>query len=366
MSISRRAFLSASAGVGALSVLPTMEAEAKVAPGRFVANFVMPESTLAGNKALLQSMNCDAITFGPKLSQVSKSSLPSAVNKLCGSKRVFLYKAPFFYTAGKKVIVGGTTWCVLVYSNGETVVWNHAGKADKYQLLVQAGNQLGYKVALGLPAPDRVSPSSAYVNASYLPTLSSFTKMWVRVMLSTGAEGFYHHTEMPLSDSFVWNSTISLYKAQNSAITSVKKGVPVIIAPYCESRLSKAYKTPSQSKSGLRKVLGTASGVDLFVAPQDGLGTGCQGFTKSGRAGSIYDYLAAWKEVAGSRLLVTSEIMAPQGSSRVPTNLSRVSSQLSLESRYTRGSIGFMWNNGTPMSSIKGITKFSAGRGQLF
>lgn len=344
---------------------PAESTRASAHSGKFVANFVFAHSSVSANAQMVRAMNADAITFGYRVTPAKKSSYPAAVQKAIGKKKVYAYS-------------GGIQWAKGALSAGDATIGRHTlvqvGKnavvivtndADPQRALIQGAHQAGGQAFLGMPAPQM----KGYLpDLSYRAVMEAFTKKFVKNYASQGADGWYHHIEMPVGGKSTWDGVRGYYSMQNQIVNSVDPGATTIIAPYLEARKTKASATPAQTASGVKKLLATAKGTNLIIAPQDGLGTGTTALAQDRRSGYVApaeEYFQAMRSVAGKRLYVTTEAMRPGGGtpqSRTATTAQRVGEQLSALAPYTSGSIGFMWNNTTGMKNISGIGSYAAGR----
>ncbi|HET7399732.1 MAG TPA: hypothetical protein VFJ94_14540, partial [Intrasporangium sp.] len=332
----------ASCPTATASATASAASAAHSAPQGISAYFVMPAATPCANASLLLSMQADAITFGYRVLPASPSTYPAAVRQLVGSRTAYDYTgggdwAPAaLRPTDHTTTVAGVTWTVMD-TGGGTVVVSRSGD-DRLKALNTAGNRLGAKTIVGLPAPragsqDRVT----YLpDTSYLPTLAQFTKRFVADAAAEGADGFYQHVEMPVTDTATWAPVRSLYAVQHAAVNATTPGALVVVSPYLESRTGRAGFTPAQAGRGARLILDTASGTRLLIAPQDGLGVGTaalRGDGAAGRVAPLEDYLRAMRDAVGVHLWSNVELMRPGGGdSRVPTTEARVSQQLSAES----------------------------------
>jgi hypothetical protein len=326
-------------------------------PPGISAYFVLPAATVAANERQLTSMDADAITFGYRLKRASTSDFPLEVQRLIGSR------TPFSYTGGgdwapaalrpadRTVRICWVTWTVMDTGKGTVVVSSNAD--DRLSALTAAGNLLGAKTFVGLPAPSAGSQDGvAYLpDTSYLPTLAAFTQRFVADARAEGADGFYQHVEMPVTDSTTWAPVRALYTAQNAAVDAVAPGSPVIVSPYLESREGKAHFTPAQAGRGAAMIRATAHGTRLVIAPQDGLGTGTTRLAADGTRGYVApleQYLAAMRSAVGADLWTNLELMRPGANGgREVTTQARVREQLSAEAPYVSGAIAFIWDDRT-------------------
>lgn len=324
--------------------------------GTFVANFVFALSTPNENAAMIRDMKADAITFGYRVRPASARDYPASVRKAIGKKRVFAYSNGFVAKSSK--VVNGYA---ITPAGGAVVVSKATG--DKQKALLEGAQKVGAGVYVGLPAP---VTQGYLVNTSYLNVMYDFTRTFVKTYPT--AHGFYHHSEMPVSHGRVWEPVLKLYSTQNKAVASVRPGARTLVAPYIETRSKKPNSNMGGIAAGTRRILATAKGTSLIIAPQDGIGVGSGTLTRNGgHTGTTQQVFRIMRGVAGKRLYVVTEAMRPGGGqdTRARTTAPAVKKQLDALAPYTQGSIGFMWNNATGMKSIPGITKYSAGTGRL-
>lgn len=325
-------------------------------PTKVSAYFVSAKSNDVANKALLNTMKADAITFGDRIVPVSKTSLPSQLSGYLGTRKVYLFKGGINWnpkalsTADRKVVINGATY-VVMYPDARSAVVSSNANGDATGSMIRSGNALGAKTIIGLPRPQN-NPNLTYKpDLTYRGVLTNFTARFTKDAYLDGADGFYLTTEMPVTDTAFWNDVRDMYRVQNRAVASVKPGATVLISPFFESRLSKGSRfTPAQAGRGAKMLLDTASGTRVIIAPQDGLGVGSTALRVDRRTGFIApteSYLAAMKSTVGSHLWANIELMKPNGTSRLATTRSRVSQQLYSESPYVAGSIAFMWDDPT-------------------
>lgn len=340
-------------------------------PGKMSVNFVYPSGSVNTNVAMIKKMRADAMTFGYRVKPAKKSSYPANVRKAIGSRKVYSYGGGIQWVKGltkKDKKVGKYT--VVDVGHKSVVVVNNS--FDQQKALVQAGKRTKARVYLGLPAPQQQSGKTAWLpDLSYKGVMNNFVAKFATNYRAVGAKGYYHHTEMPISGGKVWDGTRGLYATYNKTIAKRHPGAITIIAPYLEARKAKHGATPAKSAAGAKKLMRTANGTKLFIAPQDGLGTDTTAL-KSDRSkrhvGTTQSHFAAMKKAVGNRLWATTEVMRPAGTNhnRTPTNARRVGQQLAAVKPYTRGSIGFMWNNGTGMEKVRGLGKYTVGVGKSF
>ncbi|WP_347108246.1 hypothetical protein AAHB33_15385 [Paenarthrobacter sp. S56] len=145
----------------------------------------------------------------------------------------------------------------------------------------------------GLPAPAKRTDIRYLPDLSYTRTLSLFTERFLQYQRQendvAGLAGFYHHTEIPLTDSAAYDSVLALYASQNQLIHRILPTRQAVVSPYIEARLGKASSSPSAAGAGVRKIAQTSNGVVLNIAIQDGMGTGKGGAFSPTEANSPVD-----------------------------------------------------------------------------
>lgn len=360
--------------VSAMGAATPQPAQATTQARKISAYFVTAKPTVPQNTTLLRTMKADAITFGYRVKPAPKSTFPTAVQKVIGSKRTYLYTGGGTWnpkslkSTDRTIKVGTVTWTVMNFGTNAVISSN---KQDSAKALTEAGNKVGARTIIGVPAPQMRADTPWLPDMTYSGVLTEFTKRFAIDALAEGADGFYQHVEMPMTNTAYWAPVRNLYSSSNAALASVKKGVFVIESPYLESRRAKAEFTPKQAASGAKMLLATAKGTNLVIAPQDGLGAGTTALSADRRTGFVApteSYLKAARSAVGSKLWVNIEMMKPKGTARTVTTRSRVSQQLWTESLYVTKSIGFMWDDSSRRigaAYVAGLSKgeLSAGFG---
>lgn len=173
---------------------------------------------------------------------------------------------------GKGCTSPNGTYDVVVVDGGKLA------ETDPDQALAAAATDLKMKFYAGLPAPVKRTDLEYLPDLSYAQTLSLFTERFLRYQAEKndvpGLAGFYHHVEMPLSSSAVFDPVLSLYKSQNQAIHQILPTRAAAVSPYIESRKSTSFVTPADAAEAIRNIAGTNGGLTLNIAIQDGMGTG--------------------------------------------------------------------------------------------
>ncbi|MDR6987961.1 hypothetical protein J2Y66_002459 [Paenarthrobacter nitroguajacolicus] len=371
------------------------------------------------------------ITFGTSLQPATLESLPSdcTINgKSCARVAAGPLSVDRFFTLldgsnwgdtalkcpnDRKVTNNGQSYVVLVLpqrgqectsSDGKydvVVVGGGSSSAvDPSRSLADAATKLGMKFYAGMPAPAKRADLPYLPDVSYLGTLTLLTERFLAYQRSAndvrGLAGFYHHTEMPLTDSSTFDSVLDLYSSQNRAIHRILPTRQAIVSPYIDARLTKTGISLQKAQNGIRRIAQTSEGVVLNIAIQDGMGTGKGAAFTGSEANSTVDpfaasivgngtwgnkYLAPNKEYfsaaaagiagTGAVLWANLEGMAPATASnycadslRGQTTKARLDRQLQ-QMANARKVISFMWDsyftckgNGTPLKNqiLKGLS----------
>lgn len=405
-------FLAASALL--MGFLHGQPAQAAASPIYPISGYFIYGSTsdAANTKKLtdIKSVGGDTvITFGSLLKPATLATIPtgcviSGVNcaKAAASgvtvNRYFTYSdnsswgGPALLCARDKTVTnGGSIYTILVLPAEGSGCTSPSGRYDVVVItggpssisisLGKTATSLGMKYYAGLPSPVKRTDITYLPDLSYQATFSLFTARFLiyqsKVNDVPGLAGFYHHTEMPLSNGAVWDSVLTVYRIQNSRIAQYQPKRSAIVSPYIDSRSAFGGRvTLDQARSGINNIARTANGVDLAIAVQDGMGTGKGGsffqseagtnvdqyaasIVGSGTWGSKYlaptrDYfwaLAQGVEGTGAELWANLEGMAPatsqnpcQNSLRGQTTKTRINKQLQQLGNTPRKVISFMWD----------------------
>lgn len=366
----RRSAIGLVAGALALTtVLATSEsAQAAQPANKISAYFVSPRPTQAANEAIYKAMKTDAIVVGGRVNPVD-STVPATVRSAMSGTRLY-YDTPINLPSSqiaKTVKSGSTTWGIVKVSSGTVAVKIGVANVDH---LVKAGNTLKAGTWVGVPRPAKRTDVPWFPNVAYQSQLAGFTKIYTAHYKAMGAEGVYQGFEMPITDTAYWQPVRNLYSAQNTAINSAWPKAPVIISPYLESRKAKAYFTPTQAANGAKKIMATANGTRIILAPQDGYGTGTT--CVKGASCSSKHYATAetyWTAMnkAVPTLWNNAETMRPDPkdpTKRVKASASLISAQLArihTKGGGFDGSISWSWNYAPGGAEVSGITDFSNG-----
>ena len=197
---------------------------------------------------------------------------------------------------------------IVIYSGTDTQI-------DPESSLAKAATTVNMHLYLGMPSPIKRTDLSWLPDMSYSGTLSKFTDRFMMYQAAVnnlpGLSGFYHQTEMPLSDSPSFGPILDLYGMQNAAIKRYLPGRAALVSPYIDARLGSAGSvTPAQAPIAVRNIAATANGVQLNIAIQDGMGTGKGGAFMGNEAGLSVDPYAAAAVGAGTW---GSKYVAPTG-----------------------------------------------------
>ncbi|WP_284986349.1 hypothetical protein [Arthrobacter sp. fls2-241-R2A-172] len=268
------------------------------------------------------------ITFGTPLKQTPLDSVPggclingtNCARVAAGALSVERY---FTYLDGsnwnssalkcpndRRVTTKGESYVVLVLPNAGQGCTSTNGKydvvivgggsssaTDPSSSLASAATKLGMKFFAGLPAPAKRTDLAYLPDVSYEATLMRFTDRFLQYQAAAndvpGLTGFYHHTEMPLTDSKVFESVLSIYTSQNRAIHRILPTRQAIISPYIDARVGKPGTSVDDARNGARRIAQTSAGVRLSIAIQDGMGTGKGGAFTIREATSPVDAFAA-------------------------------------------------------------------------
>lgn len=306
-------------------------AQAAAAPVFPISGYFIYGSTsdAANNQKLsdIKSVGGDTvITFGSRLKPATLATVPAGCiisGNNCATaaaagvkvKRYFTYSdgntwaAPALLCARDKTVTSGSNvYTILVLptegsgcnspSGTYDVVVITGGTNSMSVSLGKAATSLGIKYYAGLPAPIMRTDVTYLPDLSYQATLSLFTARFLiyqgKVNNVAGLAGFYHHTEMPLSDGAAWDSVLSLYRMQNSRIAQYQPSRSAVVSPYIDSRSAfSGHVTVDQARNAISNIADTAGDVHLSIAVQDGMGTGKGGSFFGSESGNNVDSMAA-------------------------------------------------------------------------
>lgn len=349
------------------------------------------------------------ITFGSQIKPATSASAPagctiSGVNCVTAATAGVSVNRYFTYADGntwgapslacprdKTVTSASTVYTVMVIPTQGTgcnssnnlydVVIITSGTASISVSVAKAATTLGMKYYTGMPAPVKRTDVTYLADLSYQSTLTAFTNRFLqfqgKVNNVSGLVGYYHHTEMPVAAGAIWDSILTVYAIQNQAIAKLQPTRSALISPYLDTRMSNTGRvTVDNARAGIQKMAGTANGVRLAIAVQDGMGTGKTGayfghesgydvdqfaasIVGSGTWGSKYaapnrDYFLAMAEGiegTGAELWANMEGMAPGTSAnpcdnqfRGQSNKARHDRQLQQIGNYPVKIISYMWD----------------------
>lgn len=397
--------------LGILHGAPAQAATPPVYPisGYFIYGSTSDENNLKKLTDIKSVGGDTVITFGSLLKPATLSTIPagctiSGVNcaKAAASgvsvNRYFTYSdnsswgSPAVLCGRDKTVTNGTTkYTILLLpvqgsgctssTNTYDVVVITGGQSSISISLGKTATSLGMKYYAGLPSPVKRTDITYLPDLSYQATFSLFTARFLlyqaKVNDVPGLAGFYHHTEMPLSNGAVWDAVLKVYEIQNSRIAQYQPTRSAIVSPYIDSRSAFSGKvTVDQARQAVENIANTANGVDLAIAVQDGMGTGkgasffgsesgnsvdqyAAAIVGSGTWGGKYlaptrDYfvaLAEGVEGTGAELWANLEGMAPatsqnpcNNSLRGQTTKSRINKQLQQLGNTPGKVISFMWD----------------------
>jgi hypothetical protein len=359
---------------------------------------ILKPATLNASKQVLKTDG----TVDPAYTNCQISGVPCLTSITAGYtiNRVFTFSNLSHWGGGslkcakdKKVDFNGSTYTILLIPNLENgcysadntydVVAIDGGKtadADPVVSVANAATSLGMKFYAGMPAPIKRTDYAWLPDMSYSATLGKFTERFMMFQSANnnvaGLAGFYHTTEMPLVDSAAWTSVTDLYRIQNAAIEKYLPTREAVISPYLDARFSNTY-TPASATNAVKNIAATASGTKLYIAPQDGMGTGKGGAYMGNEATLNVDPFAAsivgpgtWGEKyqaptseyykaaaagitgTGATLWANIEGMAPEvatntcgsDSLRGQTTKTRLDRQIQQTGLSVKKNISFMWD----------------------
>ena len=318
---------------------PTPEASSKPSPKATAAPypisgyFISASARDATNYKKLADIKAfggdTVITFGTSLEPATLESLPSdcAINgKPCARVAAGSFSVDRYFTFldgsnwgnsalqcpnDRKVTNNGQSYSVIVLpqqgqgctsSNGKYDVVVAGGSSssavDPSHSLAVAATKLGMRFYAGMPSPAKRADLPYLPDVSYLGTLALFTKRFLSYQSSAnnnvpGLAGFYHHTEMPLTDSSTFDSVLALYASQNRAIHRALPTRQAIVSPYIDARVDKGGISLDKARKGIRNIAETSEGLILNIAIQDGMGTGKGAAFNGSEANSTVDPFAA-------------------------------------------------------------------------
>lgn len=390
--------------------------------------FIYASASDSANKQKLtdiKSVGGDTvITFGSQLKPATLASLPAdcmlnGVN--CGRAAAENIKVNRYFTYSdgggwgsaavkcprdRSVTSNGKAYTVLVFPTHGTgctspngtydvvvVGGSSASAGDPSRSLAAAATSLGIKYFAGMPAPVKRTDLAYLPDLSYQQTFTQFTVRFLQYQATVndvpGLAGFYHHTEMPISDSSAFGPVLATYRTQNEAIRQVMPTRAAIVSPYLDSRIQGGNISLDTTRNGIRKIAQTSGGVLLNIAIQDGMGTGKGGAFFGNEANTAVDrpaativgngtwgnkyvasnreyFMAAAEGVSGTGAVLWANLegMAPAtganpcgSANRGQTSKARLDRQLQQMGNAPRKVISFMWDpyytcagTGTPLN----------------
>lgn len=316
-------------GPAAAGTVAYRVAASSTAPSGIGGYFVFAASSAAATRSMLTQIRATGadtvITFGSRLRPaglahgrpdsanfadcvIGAAGCVTAAANGAAINRVFTYEEQATAFDGlhgcrndRNVAANGKSYTVLLIpfdNNGCTstaydaiVVLNAPDRASDRtgNLIAEAGTQ-GMQVFLGMPQPVQRAGAPWFPDTSYLGTLERFTERYLRNISGYGSAGgsiagFYQSLEMPVRSVVYWDPVLSVYETQNRMIAKVLPNKKVLVSPYLDGRRNATAPTPlSDIRAGTARIAGTAAGVSMVIAPQDGQGTGRVGaFTTAER-----------------------------------------------------------------------------------
>lgn len=418
-----------------VTYVPAVNAAAPTPAYPISGFFIYASSNDSANQQKLADITAiggdTVITFGSQLKPATVASLPpdcllNGVNcgpAAAGNVKVNRY---FTYSDGgrwgppavkcprdRSLASNGKAYTVLVFpaqgtgcnsSDGayDVVVVGGSSTAagDPSRSLAAAATGLGVKYFAGMPAPVKRTDLAYLPDLSYQRTFTQFTERFLQYQAAVndvpGLAGFYHHTEMPVSDSPAFGPVLATYRIQNDAIRRILPTRAAIVSPYLDSRIHRANISVDATRNAIRQIAQTSGGVLLNIAVQDGMGTGKGGAFFGNEANTAVDrpaaaivgegtwgskyaasnreyYLAAAEGVSGTGAVLWANLegMAPAtganpcgNATRGQTSKARLDRQLQQMGNAPRKVISFMWDpyytcagTGSPLN-----VQISAGR----
>ncbi|WP_458108803.1 hypothetical protein M1D51_05225 [Arthrobacter sp. R3-55] len=168
---------------------------------------------------------------------------------------------------------------------------------DPSASLAAVSTRLGMQYYAGLPSPVKLTNPDYLPDLTYQKTLALFTERFLEYQAAVndvpGLAGFYHHTEMPLSNSPAFDSILSLYEMQNRAVRDIFPTRAAIVSPYLDTRRNAVSISVEEAREGSRRIADTSGGLQLIIAVQDGMGTGKAGAFLPHEADDPVDRFAA-------------------------------------------------------------------------
>ncbi|WP_347782809.1 hypothetical protein [Paenarthrobacter nicotinovorans] len=292
--------------------------------------FIFGSTSDAANMSKLSDIKSvggdTVITFGSQIKPATSAANPagcsiSGVNCVAAATAGISVNRYFTYTDGnswgtpslacprdKTATNGATVYTIMVIptqgtgctssNNSYDVVIITSGTESISVSVAKAATTLGMKFYAGMPAPIKRTDVTYLADLSYESTLVNFTNRFLqfqgKVNNVAGLVGYYHHTEMPVAAGAIWDSILYVYRLQNAAIKKLQPTRSALISPYLDTRMSNTGRvTVDNARQGIAKIAGTANGVKLAIAVQDGMGTGKTGAYFGHESGYNVDQFAA-------------------------------------------------------------------------
>lgn len=144
--------------------------------------------------------------------------------------------------------------------------------------MLVAADAFGIEFHLGLPRPGQDQDQPWLIDTSYLDTMTRFTERtvqdWeVRYGALESYGGLYQSSEMPMKGNDAWDAQFALYDAQHGAVAEHAPGRSILVSPYIDAR--PRMTSPVEAvELFTQRLVASADGAPLILAPQDGRGTG--------------------------------------------------------------------------------------------
>lgn len=141
-----------------------------------------------------------------------------------------------------------------------------------------AADTFGIDFHLGLPRPGQDAEQPWLIDTSYLDTMTRFTKRTVQDWESRYGDlesygGLYQSSEMPMKGNDAWDAQFALYDAQHGVVAQNASGRSILVSPYIDARPHMG--SPVEAvELFTQRLVDSADGAHLILAPQDGRGTG--------------------------------------------------------------------------------------------
>lgn len=131
---------------------------------------------------------------------------------------------------------------------------------------------------LGLPRPGQNAEQPWLIDTSYLDTMTRFTERTVKDWEARYSDlesygGLYQSSEMPMKGNDAWDAQFELYDAQHGVVAENAPGSSILVSPYIDARPHMG--SPVEAvELFTQRLVDSADGAHVILAPQDGRGTG--------------------------------------------------------------------------------------------